>query len=115
MRILALISLFFVPAVSFADEMRGHCRSARGDSLSFSISAGKGELLWQEKNSPQVSRSGEGVFDELYKVFVIYFEDGRFLVEPAEAGALAYAKLSLDGGKALNLTCRRESLVIIHK
>ena len=101
--LLSFLSMLVLPSVTLA-AVQGNCQSRTGATLQFQIEPGiKGSLAWQEEGAT-TARQGEAELDELYRAFVVYFDDGRFVVEEGVTRGRAYAKLSL-ADHSINLIC----------
>ncbi len=103
-----LMPIFFLITIPvYAASFSGVCENYRGDHLEFQLDPGGiGELSWRFNALDAETRKGSAVFDELHQLYGVFFEDGRFLMEAGPKEGKAMAKLSLQGGRALNLLCR---------
>lgn len=106
-----LLFLFLTSISSFelraeSPEIKALCKNSQGFTMNMETVACKASLClrlaWEEER-----REGALVHEELYKAYVLYFPDGRFVFEEGLLeGRSVYAKLSFHDGSAKNLVCR---------
>ncbi len=82
------------------------CMSSSGVGLGMNVLPGsRASVEWNG-----MSRTGQLVHDDLMKVVIVYFDDGRFVVEDslwAPSARRAYGKLSMASGAAVNFICSK--------